>query len=48
MSREGLVKEILSQGDLAAKEIKEELWRKNVSFVRSYDQSTTDLSFGAG
>ena len=43
MSREGLVKEILSQGDLAAKEIKEELWRKNVSFVRSYDRRCSGL-----
>lgn len=36
---EGLVKGILSQGDLDAEEIKEELRRKNVSFVRSYDRA---------
>ena len=40
---EGLVKEILSQGDLTAKEIKEELWEKNVSFVSSYDRPLTGL-----
>ena len=44
MSRkEGLVKEVLSQGDLDAKEIREELWKKNVSFVRSYDRAFVGL-----
>jgi len=43
MSKEGQVKEILGQGDLAAKEIKEELWKKNISFVRSYDRRCTRL-----
>lgn len=37
--REGLVKEVLSKGDLTAQEIKEELWKKDVSFVRSYDRA---------
>jgi hypothetical protein len=37
--QEGLVKKILSEGDLADQEIKEKLWEKNVSFVRSYDRA---------
>ena len=41
--KEGLVKEILSKGDLTAKEVKEELWKKNVSFVRSYDRAASIL-----
>jgi protein-S-isoprenylcysteine O-methyltransferase Ste14 len=41
--KEGLVKEILSKGDLAAQELKEELWKKNVSFVRSYDRACSWL-----
>ncbi len=40
---EGLVKEVLSKGDLAAEEIKNELWKKNVSFVRSYDRRCNRL-----
>jgi len=40
---EGLVKGILGEGDLATQEIKEELWRKNVSFVRSYDRAFSGL-----
>jgi len=40
---EGLVKGILSQGDFDAEGIKEELWRKNVSFVRSYDRAFSGL-----
>ena len=43
--KEGLVKKILSQGDLPAKEIKEELWKKNVSFVRSYDRAACMLFY---
>ena len=43
MSKEGQVKEILGQGDRAAKGIKEELWKKNVSFVRSYDRRCSRL-----
>jgi protein-S-isoprenylcysteine O-methyltransferase Ste14 len=42
-NREGLVKGILGEGDLATQEIKEELWRKNVSFVRSYDRAFSGL-----
>ena len=42
-NKEGLVKEILSKGDLAAQELKEELWKKNVSFVRSYDRACSWL-----
>lgn len=41
--KEGLVKDILSKGDLAAQEIKEELWEKNVSFVKSYDRAFSGL-----
>jgi protein-S-isoprenylcysteine O-methyltransferase Ste14 len=41
--KEGLVKEILSKGDLAAQEIKEKLWKKNVSFVRAYDRAFSGL-----
>ncbi len=36
--KEGLVREIVKKGDLTAKEIKKELWKKNASFVRSYDR----------
>lgn len=36
--KEGLVKEILEKGGLTDKEVKEELWKRNVSFVRSYDR----------
>ena len=43
--KEELVKEILSQGDLTAKEVKEELWKKNVSFVRSYDRAALMLFY---
>ena len=43
--KEGLVKEILSQGDLTAKEVKGELWKKNVSFVRSYDRAASMLFY---
>jgi protein-S-isoprenylcysteine O-methyltransferase Ste14 len=41
--KEGLVKEILSKGDLAAREIKGELWERDVSFVRSYDRACSGL-----
>jgi protein-S-isoprenylcysteine O-methyltransferase Ste14 len=41
--QEGLVREILGEGDLAAQEIKEKLWKKNVSFVRSYDRAFSGL-----
>jgi len=40
---EGLVKEVLSKGDLAAEEAKDELWKKNVSFARSYDRRCSGL-----
>ena len=43
--KEGLVKEILSKGNLTAKEVKEELWKKNVSFVRSYDRPVCMLFY---
>jgi len=39
MSRKGLVKEILSEGNFTAEEIKRELWKKDISFVRSYDRA---------
>ena len=38
MSRGGLVKETLSRGNLTAEEIKEDLWKRDISFVRSYDR----------
>ena len=38
-TKEGLVREVLKKGDLTTKEIKEELWKNNVSFVRSYDRA---------
>jgi protein-S-isoprenylcysteine O-methyltransferase Ste14 len=40
---EGLVREILSRGDLETKQVKEELWVKNISFVRSYDRAFSGL-----
>ena len=43
MSKRGQVKKILDRGDLAAEEIKEELWKKHVSFVRSYDRRCSGL-----
>jgi protein-S-isoprenylcysteine O-methyltransferase Ste14 len=43
MSEEGLVKEILSRGDLDTKQMKEELWVRNISFVRSYDIAFSGL-----
>ena len=42
-STEGLVKEILSKGQLSAQEIREELREKDVSFVRSYDRAFSGL-----
>lgn len=41
--KEGSVRGILSQGDLAAGKIKEELWKRNLSFVRSYDRACNAL-----
>ena len=43
MSEKGLVKEILSRGDLDAKQMKEELWTRDISFVRSYDRAFSGL-----
>jgi protein-S-isoprenylcysteine O-methyltransferase Ste14 len=40
---EGLVGEILSRGDLDVKQMKEELWTRDISFVRSYDRAFTGL-----
>jgi protein-S-isoprenylcysteine O-methyltransferase Ste14 len=40
---EGRVKDILGKGDLTAREVKEELWKRNVSFVRSYDRAFSGL-----
>jgi len=39
----GLAGEIVSKGDLDAKQMKEELWAKNISFVRSYDRAFSGL-----
>jgi protein-S-isoprenylcysteine O-methyltransferase Ste14 len=43
MSEEGLVQEILSDGDLSTEEIKEELRRKDICFVQSYDRTFSGL-----
>ena len=43
---EGQVKEILRQGDLSSREAKAELWRRDVSFVRSYDRALSALFLG--
>ena len=40
---EGQVGEILSRGDLGAKRMKEELWARNISFVRAYDRAFSRL-----
>jgi len=40
---EGLVGEILSKGDLDTKQMKEELWTRNISFVRAYDRAFSGL-----
>jgi len=40
---EGLVGEIMSKGDLDTKQVKEELWARNISFVRSYDRAFSGL-----
>ena len=37
-TKEGLVRELLRKGELTTEQMKEELWKKNVSFVRSYDR----------
>lgn len=42
-STEGLVKEILGEGELSAQEIREELRRRDVSFVRAYDRAFSRL-----
>jgi protein-S-isoprenylcysteine O-methyltransferase Ste14 len=43
MSEEGLVQEILSDGALSTEEIKRELKRKDICFVRSYDRPLSGL-----
>ena len=43
--KEGLVREILKKDGLTTKEIKEELWKKNISFARSYDRPCSRLSY---
>jgi len=40
---EGLVGEILSKGDLETKQVKEELWARDISFVRAYDRAFSGL-----
>ena len=40
---EGLVGEILSRGDLDAKQVKEELRARKVSFVQAYDRAFSGL-----
>jgi protein-S-isoprenylcysteine O-methyltransferase Ste14 len=40
---EGLVGEILSRGDLETKQVKEELWARDISFVRAYDRAFSGL-----
>ncbi|MEW6103266.1 MAG: isoprenylcysteine carboxylmethyltransferase family protein [bacterium] len=41
----GMVNEILKKGDLTAREIKEELWKKDISFVRSYDRPASIIFY---
>jgi protein-S-isoprenylcysteine O-methyltransferase Ste14 len=43
---EGLVREILSRGDLETKQVKEELWARDISFVRAYDRAFSGLFLG--
>ena len=40
---EGLVREILSRGGLERKQVKEELWARDISFVRAYDRAFSGL-----
>jgi len=40
---EGLVGEILSKGELSAEQIREELGRRDISFVKSYDRAFSGL-----
>lgn len=42
---EGLAHEILSKGDLAAEQMKEELERRDISFVTSYDRRCSALFY---
>jgi protein-S-isoprenylcysteine O-methyltransferase Ste14 len=41
--KEGVVEKIMQKGDLSTRKIKEELWEKNVSFVRAYDRAYSVL-----
>jgi len=41
--KESLVCNTLKKGNLKAKEIKKELWERNISFVRSYDRFFTGV-----
>ncbi|GEM_PF-745074 len=45
LKEEGLVREILGRGDLTAKEMKEELCRRNISWVRSYNRRVSTPLF---
>ena len=37
--RQGVAKELLSAGDLSAKEMKKQLWERKASFVRAFDRA---------
>jgi protein-S-isoprenylcysteine O-methyltransferase Ste14 len=41
--QDGQVKRILAKGDLSANEVKNDLWDKDVSFVKSYDRRCIGL-----
>jgi protein-S-isoprenylcysteine O-methyltransferase Ste14 len=41
--KDGVVGEILGGGDLSVSEIRQELWKRDVSFVKSYDRSLVAL-----
>ena len=41
--QDGVVREILGRGDLSVSEIKQELWNRDVSFVKSYDRALVRL-----
>lgn len=43
--KEGLVRKILKKDDLTTEELKQELWKKNVRFVRSYDRPASMLFY---
>ena len=43
--KEGSVRKILKKDDLTTEELKQELWKENVSFVKSYDRPASMLFY---